>query len=392
MALPSGFALLAVNPAIRENDGFLFLQTGIPGYIDLFLQSATGTPVNIMKITSGAPIASTLYVNANGDDTTAKKETIDFPFKTIGAALNSAGINDLIEVFPGSYDVSGNIYKIGVSFYFHKGATTTFKSGGMLQSTGSNTGIFNIFGHGYFVKDDAATNFFRISGGQAIIEFDSMDFGNANAQVLGTPDPTANVVFRTQGEGNSYGGQFICNHLSVVDSNVRFEGIKFETSRIATNGSGNVMYFGNCIFPAADSVFSNPFYQFSGKFFIEDSIFTASYPRFIGSKAQVKNTEFNGGIIVSGSSYFDSCIFDAANTNIYPNNSLISNLGGHSVFSNCYAKDFDQTSNAQYTFRNSGSAPGATNFNINGTFSSFVPAINGTNIQYGIFSYNLSAK
>ncbi|MEY4571735.1 MAG: hypothetical protein RLZ10_946, partial [Bacteroidota bacterium] len=82
MPLPENFALLAVNPSIKENDGYLYLQSGSGGYIDLFLQSATGSPVNILKIASGVPVAKKLYVNENGNDSTAKKYTIDFPYKT----------------------------------------------------------------------------------------------------------------------------------------------------------------------------------------------------------------------------------------------------------------------------------------------------------------------
>jgi hypothetical protein len=65
MPLPDNFALLALSPTIRENDGFLYLQTGQAGYIDLMVQSATGLPVNIMKVGSGVPVSKYIYVNEN---------------------------------------------------------------------------------------------------------------------------------------------------------------------------------------------------------------------------------------------------------------------------------------------------------------------------------------
>jgi hypothetical protein len=393
MPLPDNFALLAVNPAIRDNNGFLFLQTGSAGYIDMMLQSATGSPVNILKIASGVPISNTLYVNKNGNDSTARKETIDFPYKTIQAALNNAGANDTIEVFHGSYNVSGNLFKEGINFYFHKNVSINFLTSGRLHSTGTDTGIFNIFGNASFVNAGAAVDAFKISGGQVLIEFDSFNADSSVIEIQGVSNALSNIVFRTMGEGNIYGGQMQSSSLKIRDANVRFEGIKFTNGRIQSTGNNNTAAFYDCSFESSDSSLSNPIYQLTGKLDINNCSFTSSYPKIIGtSKSKIKNTEFNGGVITSGSSYFDSCIFDASNSALYPNSSLISNLGGHTVFSNCYSKDFNNTPNAQYTFRPSGSASGSTNFNINGLFSSFVPNFSGTNVQYGIFSYNTSIK
>ena len=74
MPLPDNFALLALSPTIRDNDGFLFLQTGQAGYIDIMVQSATGLPVNILKVGSGIPVSQYIYVNQNGNDSIVKKE------------------------------------------------------------------------------------------------------------------------------------------------------------------------------------------------------------------------------------------------------------------------------------------------------------------------------
>jgi hypothetical protein len=392
MPLPDNFSLLAVNPAIRQEDGFLFLQSGSGGYIDLFLQSATGSPVNILKIASGVPIAKKLYVNENGNDSTAKKYTIDFPYKTIGSALNSAGANDTIEVFPGAYDVSGNLFKENVSLYFHKGASISFLSSGKIISTGADTGIFNILGHGYFTSS-AAADAFKISGGQVIFEFDGINLDTANLEIIGVTNAQSNVVFRTLGEGNTYGGQLACNNINLRNANVKFEEIKFLSNRIFSTGATNKPTFRDCVFSQVDSNLNNPVYQFSGKYEFDNCQFTDSYPKFISqTQCKISNTEFKGGVIISGNNYFDRCTFDAYNATYFPNNSLISCLGGHNVFSFCFAKDFSNTSNVSYTFRNSGSASGATNFNINGMFSSFVPNFSGITTQYGIFSYDISMK
>lgn len=393
MSLPLNFSLLAVNPAIRENDGFLFLQSGSGGYIDLFLQSATGTPVNILKIASGIPIAKTIYVNENGNNTTAQKYTVDYPYRTLEEALRESSTNDVVEVFPGSYIASGNIFKEGVSIYFHKGAALSFSTSGKIQSTGSDTGIFNILGHGYFANNSAPNNAFTISGGQIIFEFDGINLDTANLDIFGVSNSTSNVVFRTLGEGNTYGGQLICNNISLRNANVRFEEIKFQNSRIYSTGTVNKPTFIGCIFSQTESSLNNPIYQFSGKFEFQDCIFTSSYPKFIAqAQSRIKGTEFNGGVITSGSLYFDSCVFDTANAAYYPNNSLISNFGGNVVFSNCYAKNYNVTSNASYTFRPTGLASGSGNFNINGIFSSFVPNFSGTSVQYGIFSYDSNLR
>lgn len=393
MSLPDNFALLALNPSIRENDGFLFLQTGAGGYIDVMIQSATGIPANILKIASGVSISNTLYVNKNGNDQTAKKETIDFPFKTIKAALNQAGANDTIEVFPGAYDVSGNLYKEGVSFYFHKNSSVNFIDSGKLFCTGSDTGIFNIFGHGNFINAGAGSQAFKISGGQIVIEFDSFNCDNSNFIIDGVANSLANVTFKTIGEGDVYGGKFSSTSLTINNASARFEKIEFDNGRVQISNASKLALFDSCSFKYNDSSFSNPVYQFTGKIELKDCEFTNSYPRMIGSNNfYVKNAKFAGGVISSGSLYLDNCVFDTSNSLLYPSQSLINHLGGDSIFSNCYVKNFNNTSNVQYTFRPSGSLAGSSNFNINGSFSSFVPNFSGTNVQYGIFSYNPSLK
>jgi|688.fasta_scaffold54483_9 hypothetical protein len=394
MPIPDNFALLALSPTIRENDGFLYLQTGQAGYIDLMVQSATGLPVNILKVGSGVPVSQYIYVNQNGNDSTAKKETIDFPFKSIAAALNVANQNDTIEVFPGVYNVSGNMYKLGVNYYLNKNSNINFVTNGKLHITGLDTGDFNIFGNGVLTQDSASNDLFHISGGKVTLEIDRIQAPNCNFLINEVASSLSYLVMKTKGEGTVDDGHFYFNTLNIKSSSTKFEGIKFKGSGISIqSNSTKDIEFEDCLFDATDSSPTNPLYKFSGKYNLTNCSFTNSYPHFTAlGKSRIRNTIFNGGIVVSGSNYFDSCIFDTKASTLYPNSSLISNLGGNSLFSNCYVNNFNNNTNVFYTFRASGSASGASDFNINGTFSSFDPVFSGTIIKFGTFMYDVNLK
>jgi hypothetical protein len=391
MSLPENFALLALSPTIRENDGFLYLQTGQAGYIDIMVQSATGSPVNILKVGSGIPVSKYIYVNENGNDSTAKKETIDYPFKTIAAALNVAVDGDTIEVFPGFYNISGNMYKFGVNYYLNKNTNLNFQTSGKLHITGSDTGEFNIYGNGSLIQGTASNDLFHISGGKVTIEVDKIQANNCNFLINQSPSlPYSYLVLKTKGEGGENDGYFYFNNLNIKSSNSKFEGIKFAGNSIDLQGdSTKEIIFEDCIFSATDTTVLNPVYEFSGKYIFENCSFTNSYPSFTDlGQSRIRNSIFNGGIIVSGSNYFDSCIFDTKASTLYPNSALISNKGGSSLFSNCFVKNYNNNTNVFYTFRASGAASGASNFNINGTFSSFDPVFSGTNVRFGTFLYD----
>lgn len=390
MSLPDNFALLAVNPAIRENDGFLFLQTGQSGYIDMFLQAGSGNPVNILKIASGVPTYGTLYVNPNGNDSTAKKYTLDFPYATLSSAVTNASSGDIIEVLPGMYGLNSNLYKHGVTFYFHKNASVGFGISGKVHVTGHNdTGIFTVYGNGIFTDSGSASNPILISGGQVVFELDSFNFPSKNLQIETTASSTANTVFRTLGEG-LYGGRLIFNDITVKSENVRFENVSIESTTFNLQGSANKKtVFENCIFKTTETSLSNPKLKISGEFDFKNCKFSTSYPRLISlGNSSIETTIFGGGVITSGLLYFDSCIWDTANSTLYPNSSLITNLGGNVHFGNCYVKNKFQTPNVLYTFIPSGTASGASNFNIYGSFSSFANVASGTIIRYGMFNYS----
>lgn len=390
MSLPDNFALLAVNPAIRENDGFLFLQTGQSGYIDMFLQAGSGNPVNILKIASGVPTYGTLYVNPNGNDSTAKKYTLDFPYATLSSAIDSASAGDIIQVLPGSYDLNSNLFKNGLTFYFHKNATVNFGTSGKLHATGHNaTGVFTVYGNGIFKDNGSTSNPILISGGQIVLETDSLSFASKNLQIETSSNFDANTVFRTLGEG-LYGGRLIFSDITVKSENVRFENVSIESTTLNLQGStSKKTVFENCVLKTTETSLSNPKYKISGQFEFKNCKFSTSYPRLISlGNSSMESTIFEGGVITSGLLYFDSCVWDTANSTLYPNSSLISNLGGNVHFGNCYVKNKFQTPNVSYTFIPSGTASGVSNFNIYGSFSSFAPIASGTNIRYGVFMYS----
>lgn len=392
MSLPDNFALLAVNPAIRENDGFLFLQTGQSGYIDMFLQAGSGNPVNILKIASGVPTYGTLYVNPNGNDSTAKKYTLDFPYKTLSAALNNASNNDRIEVLPGAYDLNSNLFKQSVTFYFYKNATVNFGTSGKIHVTGNgDTGVFSIYGNGVFNDNGSTSPSILISGGQIVLEADVFSFASNKLQIETTNNISSNIVFRTLGEG-LYGGRLIFNDITVKSEAVRFENVSIEATTFNLQGSSNKKtVFENCVFKTTETSLSNPKFKISGEFDLKNCKFSGSYPRLISlGNSSVESTVFQGGVTTSGLLYFDSCIWDTANSTLYPNSSLITNLGGNVHFGNCYVKNKFQTPNVAYTFISSGTASGASNFNIYGSFSSFANVASGTNIRYGMFMHSPS--
>lgn len=390
MSLPDNFALLALSPTIRDNDGFLYLQTGQAGYIDLMVQSATGVPVNILKVGSGVPVSKYIYVNQNGNDSTAKKETIDYPFKSISAALSAATSGDTIAVYPGTYNISGNIYKLGVNYYLNKNTTFNFQTNGKMHISGSDLGDFNIYGNGVFSQSTASNDLFYISGGRVTLEIDRIQAANCNFIINEASNASSFLVMKTRGEGTVDDGYFYFNNLNIKASNSKFEGIKFAGNSIDLQGnSTKEIIFEDCIFSAFDITPSNPIYEFSGKYTFENCSFTNSYPAFTAlGQSRIRHAIFNGGIIISGSNYFDSCIFDTKAATLYPNASLITNRGGSSLFSNCFVKNYNNNTNVSYTFRASGSASGASNFNINGTFASFDPVFSGTNIRFGTFVYD----
>ena len=93
-----------------------------------------------------------IYVSKSGNDTLGARHDLGKTFLTVEAAVAVAQAGDLIKIFPGTYTITSNIAKDGVSYYLEPGAVlikTT--SGNMFDTTGFTTS-FDVFGQGEFRK------------------------------------------------------------------------------------------------------------------------------------------------------------------------------------------------------------------------------------------------
>lgn len=391
MSLPSNFALLALSPTIRNDAAFLFLQTGTNGYIDMFIQSATGSPVNIMTITSGVDIANTVYVNTFGNDSNGQRGSITRPFASIGAALNAATAGDTIEVFPGSYEVSGNMYKDSVNFYFHKKSYVSLESTGKIDVNALTFG-YNIYGDFSLTNNSSTAYPIQIYGYPCNIEFASIDCGTGKILISGL-----SAGCRFQGLKTSPTLPNITTpELKIEDASlVKFEDIDFYATYFKSNSPNyEKIEFKNCIFETDQLITSPCAIAFTGQYLFENCQFN-SYVRLFTSAnkySEVKKSQFLGGVLVSGHNYFDDVVFNTRNLNVFPNNAIISNFGGYSIFKNCGARNFNNTSYLSNTYIKSGTASGSNNFNIANTFTSFRENATGTTVNYGTFSYNTSLR
>lgn len=396
MSLPNNFAMLALSPSIRDSSAFLFLQTGINGMIDMFIQSATGSSVNIMSINSGVSVANTVYVNELGNDNTAQRGSLTRPFATIERALNASIGGDTIEVFPGGYSVTGNMALDDRNYYFHKGATVELDTSGRIHVASLEN--FNIYGSFYLTVDTSTEAYpIKIADGDCIIEFDQIYCGTGKILISGQ---NSNTVFKGVSE---YAPLQAVNFIVDRTAESKFNNIDFfiDTALEVKTSSTTLptTYWNNCRFGSISDITDGspcPF-SFSGSFGLEDCTFKVGYAKFEaqpGYYGEVRNTKFNGGIITSGSVYYDNCVFKTDAYYVYPNFSIINNMGGHSVFANCYARNtfFESQAFMNYTFSKSGSASGAGNFNISNAFTSFKPTGVGITINYGSFIYNQFVK
>lgn len=80
------------------------------------------------------PVGNTLFVDAvNGNDSTAEPGNLAKPFLTMEAAKSASSAGDVIEVGPGTYAETTNIWKDGVSWYFRDNTvlSVTINDGGV---------------------------------------------------------------------------------------------------------------------------------------------------------------------------------------------------------------------------------------------------------------------
>lgn len=87
-----------------------------------------------IPITITRPVGNTLFVDAvNGNDSTGTRGDASKPFLTMSAALSASSAGDVIEVGPGTYAETTNIWKDGVSWYFRDNTvlSVTINDGGV---------------------------------------------------------------------------------------------------------------------------------------------------------------------------------------------------------------------------------------------------------------------
>jgi len=92
-------------------------------------------------------VANTLFVNKNGNDTSATIGRMDRAYLTIGAAQSAASAGQTIIVYPGTYSESG-LGKAGINHHFINGAIVSSTTSNMWVDTGNIS--YNISGDGEF--------------------------------------------------------------------------------------------------------------------------------------------------------------------------------------------------------------------------------------------------
>lgn len=118
-----------------------------------------GDGSNLTGISSGTNLSKTLFVDPNGNDSTAVKGDLHKPYQNIYAAKSAATSGDTIYVLPGTWtydntnaagnpyngqiDTLVNLWKDGISYYFSVGTTIWFYN---QTVTGENMYLFKPIG------------------------------------------------------------------------------------------------------------------------------------------------------------------------------------------------------------------------------------------------------
>lgn len=142
---------------------------------DGVVDSVTFDPVTgILTVTTTAPatyqvnltnqvVANTVFVTADGSDTTGTRERLDYPFATPWAAIAAAQPGDVVVVYPGTYTFASQVttqrlVKDGVTMFCHPNTviefTSTALTSGSLSSPFSDDGarvIGGIYGQAEIV-------------------------------------------------------------------------------------------------------------------------------------------------------------------------------------------------------------------------------------------------
>jgi len=218
---------LAVFPATGDtiDDGTVNASITIAPGATVTFSAVDGT--NWETSDKSISVGKTLFVDVTyGSNTTAKPYDPAYPYATIAAAVTAATSGDLIWVRPGTYPVSTNLLKEGVSFYCDKGVTITNTSNMFNADTtaGGTTLTLPFFFLGHAILTDANAGgggFIQIrTNPNAFInaEFDSVTSSNiSNAMVI--RDGTFNLKVRGNftSAGRSFNFRDTGNLFATID-------------------------------------------------------------------------------------------------------------------------------------------------------------------------------
>ncbi len=171
-------------------------------------------------------VGKTLFVDITyGNDTTAKPYDPAYAYATIAAAVTAAISGDLIWVRPGTYPVSTNILKEGVSFYCDKGVKITSTS--LLFNADTTTGgttltlPYFFLGHAFINDTDLGGEGFLVTrtnpNANITIETDAVTTANtSNGMIL----RDGYVNFLVRGNYSNGGRCFRLQDTSNLDAEI----------------------------------------------------------------------------------------------------------------------------------------------------------------------------
>lgn len=239
-----------------NNIGGTFNVTGFyTGSTDVFVTGGTfssstitftnnsGGTFSVSGISSGTDLSKTLFVDPNGNDSTAVKGDLHKPYQNIYAAKSAATSGDTIYVLPGTWtydntnsagnpyngqiDTLVNLWKDGVSYYFTIGSVIKFYN---QTVTGEDMYLFKSLG----------------SGGTCVVRGDLVFSGGST----GVDTSNGHTFFFNYGIGDSY--TFDCEIKTIINSCHCFERstvtITGQTSTVKITGE-DIIYYGNYPFP-----------------------------------------------------------------------------------------------------------------------------------------------
>ena len=118
--------------------------------------NSNGTNFSVTGITSSTNLKQTLFVDPNGNDSTATKGDILRPYLTLEAAKSASTSGDTIYVFPGTYTVTTTategLAKDGIAYYFSPDTIINKATAGDIFRANGFIYGFNVYGYGNFNK------------------------------------------------------------------------------------------------------------------------------------------------------------------------------------------------------------------------------------------------